>query len=68
MTTYRLVQLPFSTPPVFFVRKTEAIKKRVWFFLKKEEKGYTDSTVGTIQQINEYIKSNNIEISKTEIW
>lgn len=68
MTQYTLIQLPWSNPDVFFVRKTEVIEEKYWIFFKKKKNVYTDSPPGTIEQAEQYIKDNNIEIQDAKFW
>lgn len=68
MITHRLIQLPFSPPATYFVRSTWEEKEKKWIFFEKKVKKYKDSDIGTLSQIEQYIKENNIEISKGEFW
>jgi hypothetical protein len=68
MITHRIVSLPFGPPAVYFVRTVEEIEKPHWFFFKKKIKTYSDSPPGTLEQVEAYIKANNIHIDKADFW
>lgn len=68
MITHRIIQLPFGPPTAYFVRTTKETQITQFFFFKKKIKEYSDSPIFVLSQLEEYIKENNIEISKAEFW